>query len=78
MLLLRMFIVFSKISVLAFGGAYSFLPLIEHEDVETNQWLSKSYLRDIGQVCSTIQFRRGFHTAWVNSRPPVRPPTTSA
>jgi chromate transporter len=42
MLLLKIFIVFSKISVLAFGGAYSFLPLIEHEVVENHHWLGKS------------------------------------
>ena len=41
MILLKIFIVFSKISLLAFGGAYSFLPLIEHEVVENNHWLDK-------------------------------------
>jgi chromate transporter len=47
MLLLRIFIVFSKISVLAFGGAYSFLPLIEHEVVENQHWLDKSEFLEI-------------------------------
>ncbi|MHC4635880.1 MAG: chromate transporter [Planctomycetota bacterium] len=47
MLLLRIFIVFSKISVLAFGGAYSFLPLIEHEVVENHHWLDKPEFLEI-------------------------------
>lgn len=47
MLLLRIFIVFSKISVLAFGGAYSFLPLIEHEVVENHHWLGKPEFLEI-------------------------------
>ncbi len=47
MLLLKIFIVFSKISVLAFGGAYSFLPLIEHEVVENHHWLGKTEFLEI-------------------------------
>ena len=47
MLLLKIFIVFSKISVLAFGGAYSFLPLIEHEVVENHHWLGKPEFLEI-------------------------------
>ena len=47
MILFKIFIAFSKISVLAFGGAYSFLPLIEHEVVENHHWLDKSEFLEI-------------------------------
>ncbi len=47
MILLKIFIAFSKISVLAFGGAYSFLPLIEHEVVENHHWLDRPEFLDI-------------------------------
>ena len=47
MILLKIFMVFSKISVLAFGGAYSFLPLIEHEVVENHNWLDKPEFLEI-------------------------------
>ena len=47
MILLRIFIAFSKISVLAFGGTYSFLPLIEHEVVENHHWLGKPEFLEI-------------------------------
>ena len=47
MLLLKIFFVFSKISVFAFGGAYSFLPLIEYEVVENNHWLGRAEFLEI-------------------------------
>ena len=47
MLLLKIFIVFSKISVFAFGGAYSFLPLLEYEVVENHHWLGKPEFLEI-------------------------------
>ena len=49
MILLTLFITFFKIAVFAFGGAYSFLPLMESELVQNQQWLEKAeYLEIIG------------------------------
>ncbi len=42
MTILKLFIVFSKIGLFAFGGAYSFLPLIEREVVQNHQWPDKT------------------------------------
>lgn len=47
MVLFKLFIVFSKISLVAFGGAYSFLPLIEREVVENNHWLDKTEFLEV-------------------------------
>jgi chromate transporter len=47
MVLIKLFTVFLKIGLLAFGGAYSFLPLIEHEVVQNHKWLDKSEFLDI-------------------------------
>ena len=41
MVLLKLFIAFSRIGFFAFGGAYSFLPLIEREVVQNYHWLDK-------------------------------------
>ena len=51
MLLLKLFAVFLRIGFLAFGGAYSFLPLIEREVVQYHHWLEKSeFLEVLGIV----------------------------
>ena len=51
MVLLKLFTAFLKISLFAFGGAYSFVPLIEREVVQNNQWLSKTeFLEVLGIV----------------------------
>jgi chromate transporter len=47
MVVLKLFIVFLKIGLLAFGGAYSFLPLIEHEVVQNYHWLDKSEFLEV-------------------------------
>ena len=47
MLLFKLFVAFSKISLFAFGGAYSFLPLIEHEVVQNHHWLDKAEFLEI-------------------------------
>ena len=39
MVLLKLFITFLKIGFFAFGGAYSFLPLVEREVVQNHCWL---------------------------------------
>ncbi len=49
MVLLKLFLAFLKIASFAFGGAYSFLPLMEKELVQNQQWLESSeYLEIIG------------------------------
>jgi len=51
MVLLELFIAFSKISLFAFGGAYSFLPLVEREVVQNHHWLDKpEFLEVLGIV----------------------------
>lgn len=49
MILLKLFTAFFKVASFAFGGAYSFLPLLEKELVQNQQWLESSeYLEVIG------------------------------
>lgn len=49
--LLQLFLLFLKVGSFSFGGAYSLLPLIEHEVVTNNHWLSKEeFLRAFGMV----------------------------
>ncbi|MHC4693304.1 MAG: chromate transporter [Planctomycetota bacterium] len=50
MVLLKIFMVFSKISLFAFGGAYSFLPLIQSEVVENNHWLNESEFLEVAGI----------------------------
>ena len=50
MILLKLFIVFLKISLFAFGGAYSFLPLIQTEVVQNHDWLNKSEFLDVAAI----------------------------
>ena len=47
MVMLKLFLAFSKISMFAFGGAYSFLPLMEAELVQNHQWLDESEFLEI-------------------------------
>ena len=49
MVMVKLFIVFSKIGLFAFGGAYSFLPLIENEVVKNHRWLDRpEFLEVVG------------------------------
>ncbi len=51
MVMFKLFLAFSKIGLFAFGGAYSFLPLIEREVVQNHCWLNKSeFLEVLGIV----------------------------
>src|SRR3989338_7735250 len=51
MILIKLFLSFLKVGFFAVGGAYSFLPLIEKEVVEKQQWLSKQeFLEVLGMV----------------------------
>ena len=47
MILLKLFVAFFKIALFAFGGAYSFLPLMESELVQNQHWLGKAEYLDI-------------------------------
>ena len=51
MVLLKLFIAFLRIGLFTFGGAYSFLPLIEREVVQNHHWLNKpEFLEVLGLV----------------------------
>ncbi|MHC4642044.1 MAG: chromate transporter [Planctomycetota bacterium] len=50
MVLLKIFMVFSKISLFAFGGAYSFLPLIQSEVVQNHHWLNESEFLEVAGI----------------------------
>lgn len=45
--LIKLFLVFFRIGLFAFGGTYSFLPLIEKEVIERYHWLSKEEFLDV-------------------------------
>jgi chromate transporter len=47
MILLKLFLVFLRVGFFAIGGAYSFLPLLEKELVENNQWLDKPEFSEV-------------------------------
>jgi chromate transporter len=48
---ITLFLAFFKVGLFAVGGAYSFLPLVEREVVESHKWLSKSeFLEVTGMV----------------------------
>jgi chromate transporter len=47
MILLTLFLVFTKISLFAIGGAYTFLPLLEKELVQRYQWMGKEEFLDV-------------------------------
>jgi len=51
MILIRLFLTFLRIGLFAFGGAYSFIPLLEREIVEKYQWLTREeFLHILGMV----------------------------
>lgn len=47
MILWNIFFVFFRIGFCAFGGAYSFLPLLEKELIESYGWLTKEEFLDV-------------------------------
>ena len=54
MVLLELFIAFLRISFFAFGGAESFLPLIEREVVENHHWLDKLEFLDVLGIARVV------------------------
>jgi chromate transporter len=47
MILWQLFAVFFKVGLFAIGGAYSFLPLVQKDVVESHGWLSKSEFLEV-------------------------------
>ncbi len=37
---LKLFLVFFKVGLFSFGGGYAILPLMQHEVVDVNKWIS--------------------------------------
>ena len=51
MVLVQLFLSFFKVGFFAIGGAYSFLPLVEKEVVQSHHWLGKpEFLEVVGMV----------------------------
>ena len=40
MIYLKLFFVFFKVGLFSFGGGYAILPLMRHEVVDINKWIS--------------------------------------
>jgi chromate transporter len=49
-MLINLYLIFLKIGVLAFGGGYASIPLIEKYVVEQNQWISRLEFRDLVSI----------------------------
>ena len=54
MVLLKLFSAFSRIGFFAFGGAYSFLPLIEREVVENHHWLDRPEFLEVLGITKVV------------------------
>ena len=50
MVMFKLFIAFSKIGLFAFGGAYSFLHLIQTEVVQNRHWLDESEFLEVAGI----------------------------
>ena len=46
----NLFLVFFKVGLLSFGGGYAILPLMQHEVVDVNKWISFKEFMDIVAV----------------------------
>lgn len=46
-LFVKLFVTFFKIGLFNFGGGYAMIPLIQHEIVEKNQWMTNNEFTDI-------------------------------
>ncbi len=46
----KLFMAFLKIGLFAFGGAYSFLPLIQTEVVQNHHWLNESEFLEVAGI----------------------------
>ncbi len=50
---LTLFNTFMKIGIVTFGGGYAMIPIIEHEVVDKNQWMTKEEFLDAIAVTQT-------------------------
>lgn len=50
MMYLNLFFVFFKVGLFSFGGGYAILPLMQHEVVDVNKWISFKEFMDIVAV----------------------------
>ncbi|OPZ31937.1 MAG: putative chromate transport protein [Bacteroidetes bacterium ADurb.BinA174] len=62
-LYLSLFWSFLKIGLFGFGGGYAMLPLIQHEVVETHNWISVSNFTDIVAISQTTPGPIAFNSA---------------
>jgi len=62
-LYLALFIAFFKIGLFGFGGGYAMLPLIQHEIVDTHQWMTISDFTDIVAISQTTPGPIAFNSA---------------
>lgn len=62
-LYVSLFLSFFKIGLFGFGGGYAMLSLIQHEVVETHQWISVSDFTDIVAISQTTPGPIAFNTA---------------
>lgn len=62
-LYLVLFVSFFKIGLFGFGGGYAMLPLIQHEVVDTHQWISVSDFTDIVAISQTTPGPLAFNSA---------------
>lgn len=59
MILIKLFWVFFKVGLFAFGGGYATLPLITNFVVNENQWIS---LRELTDVLTISQMTPGYNS----------------
>lgn len=63
MILLKLFIVFTKIGIFNFGGGYAMLSLIQNEVVTKNHWLTISEFTDIVAISQSTPGPIGINAA---------------
>lgn len=63
MILLKLFIVFTKIGIFNFGGGYAMLSLIQNEVVTKNHWLTVSEFTDIVAISQSTPGPIGINAA---------------
>ena len=57
-LYISLFITFFKIGLFGFGGGYAMLSLIQHDVVETHQWISVADFTDLSLIHISEPTRR--------------------
>ena len=62
-LYLSMFFAFFKIGLFGFGGGYAMLPLIQHEVVVSNEWITVNEFTDIVAISQTTPGPISFNSA---------------